>query len=111
MSFDYKKLSPGKLIADSNTTVVTNGSGKTFIKTIIMHNSGGADTVVKLNDVLSGVAEDTVSIFYNDTIEAGSTVFLELPYPGIILDATGDKLTAIADLTNMVNVRVYGGEE
>ena len=109
--FQYDTLAEGTLIADSATTIVTNtATDYSTMRTLILFNTSADTSVtVTLHKVLSGDAISTTTPWWEDTIPARMSRQIELPDPGVLLSNTGDMLQAIADVTNLVNIRVDGG--
>lgn len=116
MAFDYELLTEITEISTTVTgTMYTHSTGtKSYVRTIMMHNSNTFSIGVSLYKVPDvggslGVAS-TANRFYSDNIIAADTVFIEVPVPGIILTDTNDSIQGFATLSG-INYEIYGGRE
>ena len=118
MAFVYKQLYATTTIAASNVAIVTNTTGKKYIRTVIFYNYHATNPVnVKLFNVAaggSGVPANQIfgtNVAGETNLDPGQTVIWEIPIPGLVLETNGATLQVWASAGTTANVTVIGAEE
>ena len=117
MAFDYDVLVEISTLDSSIQTIFTQtpDPAKSFIRTIILHNSNISSERVQIYKVpvtsgMIGSADDT-NKFIDTTLEPGATMLFEFASPGIIIKNENDTIQAIATSSGTITIQVYGGVE
>ena len=117
MAFDYNRIleitSLG--VSGASNTLVTNGTGRKYIRNIILHNTHTADVIVKLfnvpnNDAVIG-SSSSANQFLQSSLVAGDTLIIEIPAPGVMLVDQYDTIQGYADIASKITIQIYGGTE
>ena len=108
----YTRIAEPQFLGAPTATVYTNpASTNTYIKSIVMFNSGTTPANVKLYNVpddggLVGVAA-AVNQFLDVDLVARETFMFDLPYPITMIDA-GDTLQGFCALSEAVTIQILG---
>jgi len=118
MAFIYKRLAEIQYVASSAGSIYTHDTAvysKSHPTLIILHNGNTTAETVKLYNVPdNGGAVGTAgvaNIFYNKSILAGETVFIEAPNPGLVMEDDNDSIQAVTDTGSKVTAQMFGGAE
>jgi hypothetical protein len=117
MSFDYSRVLEITTLGVSaaTNTLITNGSGRKYIRNLIIHNTHSTDVTVYLFNVPNGSGAIGLSSasnqFLRTTLVAYDTLLLEIPAPGIILIDPFDSIQGYASVAGVITVQMYGGTE
>ena len=116
MAFDYHRLRDAGFLSDTIETLVVNAVGdKTYIRQIIVHNTGeSAETVTLYRVPDDGGAVGAASLsnrLYNFDVEPNATYTIKLDTPGIILNDTNDTFQGVCSSEDVVVISIDGGRE
>lgn len=115
MPLQRAKLANIQFISTTASVVYTNPSNtKTYIRGLIVFNSGGSAETVKLYIVPDsgtnvGIAS-TGNQFMNVSVNASQTLFVEMPYV-ITLTGTNETLQASTTTQSRVTIQILGDKE
>lgn len=112
MAFAYKKLTEITTLPTTKAAIFTNSAATaSYVRSIILHNTGTATESVELN-MVPNLDGDTVSNqFYAANISPDETVFIEFPTPGLVMDTSGDAIEGVTSTVTTVTIMVMGGDE
>jgi hypothetical protein len=117
MSFDYLRVLEITTLGVSaaTNTLITNTSGKKYIRNVIIHNTHSTDVTVWLFNVPNGSgaigSSSSSNQFLRTTLVAYDTLLLEIPPPGVILVDPYDSIQGYASVADVVTIQMYGGYE
>jgi hypothetical protein len=117
MAFDYNRVleTVSLAVSGANNALITNGTGRKYIRNIILHNTHTSDVIVKLFNVANNGAavgsSSSANQFLNSTLVASDTLILEIPAPGIMLVDQYDSIQGYADIASKITIQMYGGTE
>jgi hypothetical protein len=124
MAFTYTRLLEGTTLTNSlSSPLITNPAGKTkYIRAIVLCNYHATDSSqVKLFNVPdNSLAIRSASAQYQifgtwsgsiDNIDAGQTVILEFPAPGLMLKDQNDTFYGSSSVSSAVSIQIFGAEE
>ena len=113
--FEYSKLYFSESLDDSvasntNGILYENGLYTSFIRFILLHNYESTTSTVSLYRVPAGssVVGVTADIdrFWKGDIESNSTISIEIPTPGIILDTYKDSIKGKSSPDDSVSILI-----
>ena len=114
MARTLKFLGQGQIAASAGS-ILTNGSNKTEVKSINIHNTNTSTETVKLYRVPnSGGSLGTAGaddIFYQADLAADESAQLEWAGGGMILESVNDSIQAATTTGSKVNYFINGMEE
>lgn len=111
MAFAYARLKEIAYLPGSAAAQITNSSGKTFVRLIILHNTHTSALSVTLYNVPNGDSAGAANQFFKESIGADDTVMLEFPVPGLVLSDASDTIQGLCGTADKVTIQAYGGTE
>lgn len=115
MPLQHAKLSDIKTLLSTPNLIYANpASTKTYIRELVLHNTGSSAETVKIYNVPdnNGTLGTTSSLnrFANVSIAVNETLFLAFEFP-IVLTDLNDALLAESTTNNSVTVQILGDKE
>jgi hypothetical protein len=115
--FDYTRITEITRLGNEEypSVLVTNTTGKKYIRNVIIHNTYSTDVIIWLfnvsNETGSIGVPNPANQFLRTTLVAYDTLLLEIPAPGIMLVDQYDSIQGYASVENVVTIQMYGGYE
>lgn len=101
----YKRLAKGQLAATAGTLYTAPGSTTTYVKGIVLFNTGNSSETVKIYEAGTGTSDQIVERI----LASKETIEWQPPYP-LIVSAAGT-ISGLATDAATVNYWLYGMEE
>lgn len=112
MALTHGKLTDIQYVAATAGSIYANpASSKSYIRSIILHNTNTTPETVELYNVPDSTAAlgtaGTANQFFKKDVSANETLFVDLEYP-IVLTDTNDSIQAVTTTASKVTVQVLG---
>ena len=116
MAYAQTRLAEAVAVQAAGSDIIDSASGTKYIRLIVVHNVNTVAEQVGLYLVpdsggSKGSLSATTNRFYNESLPAGSTRFIECPGQGMMLTDNHDSLQATCTVNSKVLVWAYGGSE
>lgn len=116
MSFDYSRLTEIEYIAGAAASHYTNPSSTiSYARIIILHNTDTVNQTVTLYNVPDNAGSvgtaGVTNQFFTQTLTAGTTLWIPIEIPGLILEDENDSIQAVCGTADKVTIQIYGGIE
>lgn len=115
MAYAHSELADIQYIPSSAGSLLTNASGKKYLRTVIIFNGNTATETVKLYKVPNSTGSvgtaGVSNIWYTENIEANGTRIFQIPAQGMVFDSVNDSLQGVTTTASKVTIQLYGGGE